>query len=297
MRNDVKKIGIIGAGVGGLIAAKTFLEEGFDCEVIERKGSLGGVWESGYHSLRLQLPKESYEFLDWPMPASYPTFPSCDQIVSYLNAYARHFRVFKKIHFNRWVDKLERRPDGKGWVIRCHDTKSKEKFEKTFDFVVVCNGLYSTPHIPSLPDQDRYEGRIIHSSLFQDPESAKGTRVVVVGFGKSALDRAEEVAQLADEVTLVFRQAHWPVPRKFLGLLSNKYMISRFMSAMLPPYLHPGKWEKRLHRYGGWLVWGFWRLMELVLRTQFRLKSAGALPTSRMERDIFTRDFVASPNI
>ena len=53
MRSDVNNIGIIGAGVGGLIAAKTFLEEGLNCEVFEREGSLGGVWENGYHSLYL----------------------------------------------------------------------------------------------------------------------------------------------------------------------------------------------------------------------------------------------------
>ena len=297
MRTDIKKIGIIGAGVGGLITAKTFLEEGFDCEVYERKGSLGGVWDSGYHSLHLQLPRESYEFLDWPMPSSYPAFPSCDQIVSYLNSYARHFRVFKKIQFHCRVDKLERQKDGEGWIIRFYDTKSQETFERAYDFVVVCNGLYSTPRMPSFPNQDQFEGRIIHSSLFQDPEQAKATNVVVLGFGKSALDRAEEVAELASRVTLVFRQPHWPVPRKFFGVLDSKYMIGRFMSAFMPPYLHPGKWEKRLHAYGGWLVWGFWRLMERVLRIQFRLKSAGALPTNRLEQDIFTGDFVASPNI
>ncbi|MBT8103176.1 MAG: pentapeptide repeat-containing protein [Gammaproteobacteria bacterium] len=297
MRNDTKKIGIIGAGVGGLIAAKTFLEEGFDCEVLERKGSLGGVWESGYHSLHLQLPKESYEFLDWPMPASFPTFPSCDQIVSYLNAYARHFRVFKKIHFHSRVDKLEKRPGDHGWIARCHDTKRGEDFERSFDFVIVCNGLYSTPQIPRFPNQDRFKGRIVHSSQFQDPEILQDTNVVVVGFGKSALDRAEEFAPIAKRVTLVFRQAHWPVPRKFLGVLDSKYMISRFMSAFMPRYLHPGKWEKRLHDYGGGLIWAYWRFMEWILRAQFRLKSAGALPSSRLERDIFTGDFVASPNI
>ncbi|MDH3767409.1 MAG: pentapeptide repeat-containing protein [Gammaproteobacteria bacterium] len=297
MKSDVKKIGIIGAGVGGLIAAKTFLEEGFDCEILERKDSLGGVWANGYHSLRLQLPKESYEFLDWPMPVSFPTFPSCDQIVSYLNSYARHFRVFKKIQFNCRVDKLKRRADKNGWTLHCYDTNRNEEFEKTFDFVIVCNGLYSTPRIPSFPNQDQFKGRIVHSSMFLDPERAQGTNVVVVGFGKSALDRAEEFAQLADRVTLVFRRAHWPVPRKFLHLLDSKYMISRFISAFLPLYQHPGKWEQRLHKYGGWLVWGFWRMMELVLRMQYRLKSANALPTSRLERDLFTGDFVASPNI
>ncbi len=297
MRSDVEKIGIIGAGVGGLIAAKTFIEEGFDCEVLERKGSLGGVWETGYHSLRLQLPKESYEFLDWPMPASYPKYPSCDQIVSYLNSYARHFRVIKKIQFNCQVDKLERRPDENGWILRCHDTRRNEEYVKAYDFVIVCNGLYSSPRIPSFPDQDKFTGRIVHSSLFQDLELAQDSKVVVVGFGKSALDRAEDAAQRADQVTLVFRQAHWPVPQKFLGLLESKYMIGRFVSAFLPLYQHPGKWEQRLHKFGGWLVWGFWRVMEFVLRVQYRLKSAGALPTSRLERDLFTGDFIASPSI
>ncbi len=59
MTEHVKTIGIIGAGVSGLIAAKTFLEEDFDCEVFERNKSFGGVWENGYHLLHLQLPKES----------------------------------------------------------------------------------------------------------------------------------------------------------------------------------------------------------------------------------------------
>lgn len=297
MNSDIKKIGIIGAGVGGLIAAKTLIEEGFDCEVLERKGSLGGVWESGYHSLRLQLPRDSYEFLDWPMPASYPKFPSCDQIVSYLNSYARHFRVFKKIHFNCRVDKLERQADGEGWIAHCQDAKKDGVYQRTYDYVVVCNGLYSTPHVPEFPNQDEFKGRIVHSSRFQDPELAQHTNVVVVGFGKSALDRAEEVAQLADQTTLVFRRPHWPVPQKFFGALDSKYMMSRFASAFLPPYLHPGKWEKRLHSYGGFLVRGFWRLLEWMLRLQFRLKSSDTLPTSRLQRDLFTGDFVASENI
>ena len=297
MRNDVKKIGIIGAGVGGLIAAKTLIEEGFDCEVLERKGSLGGVWETGYHSLRLQLPKESYEFLDWPMPGSYPRFPTCDQIVSYLNSYARHFRVIKKIQFNCRVEKLERRSDGEGWTLRCHDTKRNNTIEKKYDFIIVCNGLYSSPRVPEFANQDKFKGRIVHSSKFQVQELGQESQVVVVGFGKSALDRAEDAAQQANQVTLVFRQPHWPVPQKFFGLLDSKYMISRFASAFLPLYQHPGRWERRLHRFGGWFVWLFWRLLEFVLRLQYRLKSAGALPKSRLERDLFTGDFVASPSI
>lgn len=296
MSSHVKTIGIIGAGVSGLIAAKTFLEEGFDCEVFESKNSLGGVWENGYHSLHLQLPKESYEFLDWAMPQSYPEYPSCDQILSYLNSYARHFRIFEKIHFNCSVNKLERCPDVQGWRLSYYDKSSNTEQRREFDFLVVCNGLYSTPRMPSYPYQDQFKGRILHSSFFQDPELAKDSKVVVIGFGKSALDTAENAAQLTGQVTLVFRKAHWPLPRKFGGVLRSKVISSRFMSALLPLYQHPGRWERRLHTYGAWLVWGFWRFMEFLLRAQFRLKACGTLPPSRIEKDLFTGDFIASPD-
>ncbi|MGI9325758.1 MAG: pentapeptide repeat-containing protein [Pseudomonadales bacterium] len=297
MNSKVRKIGIIGAGVSGLIAAKTFLEEGFDCEVFERKGSLGGVWENGYHTLHLQLPKDSYEFLDWPMPASYPTYPSCDQIVSYLNSYARHFRVLRKIRFYCDVRDLQQLEDKAGWQLRYYDQRAKEEYEAEFDLVVVCNGLYSTPHLPEFPNQDGFRGRILHTSQFREQELDDSAKVVIVGFGKSALDRAEDVARCDAEVTLTFRSAHWPVPRKFLGLIENKFMISRFVSAFLPLYQQPSSLAKRLHRYGGWLIWVFWRCLEWIVRTQFRLGSAGVLPHSRLERDLFTGDFVASPDI
>jgi dimethylaniline monooxygenase (N-oxide forming) len=297
MTEHVKTIGIIGAGVSGLIAAKTFLEEGFDCEVFERNKSLGGVWENGYHLLHLQLPKESYEFLDWPMPSSYPRYPSCDQILAYLNSYARHFRIFSRIRFNCCVEKLEPRTEGHGWQLNYLDKSDNTENSKEFDFIVVCNGLYSTPLVPSYPNQDQFEGRVLHSSLFRDPELAEGRRVVVVGFGKSALDTAENTAQLSDEVTLVFRQAHWPLPRKILGIFDVKYISSRFISAMLPLYQHPGKWERHLHRYAGSLVWLFWRTMEIILRLQFRLKRCGVLPLARIEPDMFTGDFIASPKL
>ena len=297
MRNEVRSIGIVGAGVSGLIAAKTFLEEGFDCEVFERNGSLGGVWEAGYHSLRLQLPKESYEFLDWPMPGSYPRYPSCDQIVSYLNSYARHFRVYKKIHFNCSVTALQPHDGDDGWTLTYADKHEDTEVQREFDQIVVCNGLYSRPHLPVFPNQQDFAGRAMHSSEFKDFQFNRDTRVVVVGFGKSALDRAEEAAQQTSDVTLLFRQAHWPVPQEFLGVLPSKYMISRALTALLPLYLRPSTFESKLHKYAPWLVSIFWRAIEWVLRLQFRLRLGGVLPKGSVERDLFTGDFIASPNI
>ncbi len=39
---NVKKVGIIGAGVAGLSTAKLLIEQGLECVVFERSDTLGG---------------------------------------------------------------------------------------------------------------------------------------------------------------------------------------------------------------------------------------------------------------
>ena len=47
-----KTVCIIGAGVAGLAAAKTFAARGHGVTILERSGDLGGVWEIGRASCR-----------------------------------------------------------------------------------------------------------------------------------------------------------------------------------------------------------------------------------------------------
>lgn len=42
---EIKQICVIGAGISGLVTAKTFIEEGYDVTVFEKQKGLGGVWE------------------------------------------------------------------------------------------------------------------------------------------------------------------------------------------------------------------------------------------------------------
>ena len=55
--NKIKTIGIIGAGVSGIGAARLLQQAGFECELIERGEKVGGIWVDGYHSFGLQTPK------------------------------------------------------------------------------------------------------------------------------------------------------------------------------------------------------------------------------------------------
>ena len=74
----VRNICIIGSGLAGLSTAKTLRQFGFTVTVFEKESDIGGVWSASrrYPGLTTQNPRETYAFSDFPMPTSYPEWPS-----------------------------------------------------------------------------------------------------------------------------------------------------------------------------------------------------------------------------
>jgi len=271
---NVKNVAIIGAGVAGLSTAKALIAEGLDCKVFERGTRLGGVWADGYSNFGVQVQRELYEFPDWPLPEDTADFTPGPVIQKYLEGYARHFGVWPHIHFKTQVTKIqERGGDKPGWVIRVSDNGAQS--DQEFDLVVVCIGLYSnTPNIPGFPGQDDFTGEVLHNSEFKSRDQLKGKKVAVVGFGKSATDAALEAAAVAKETTIIFREAHWPLPAKIANVLPFKWvMLNRFTSALIPMYYRPSSVDRVVHTLGKPLVWVWWRLVELLLIVQCQMWS------------------------
>ncbi|MCF2145573.1 NAD(P)/FAD-dependent oxidoreductase [Desmonostoc muscorum LEGE 12446] len=287
---EIKQICVIGAGISGLVTAKTFIEEGYEVTVFEKQKGLGGVWEKSrtYPGLTPQNTGDTYSFSDYPMPASYPDWPTAEQMRNYLNSYATNFGVIEKIRFQTEVTNVSRKTGERpGWVVTINVEGETKEQKHEFDFVVACNGTFSAPKLPYLPGKEKFlaSGRkILHSTEFNDVSIIEGKRVVVVGFGKSACDIATLAANTAKECTLVFRQPLWKVPRFFLGLVNLKYiLLTRFAEAWFP-YRQMGRLERVLHTLGKPLVWAFWRTNEMLLRLQFGLDSCGMLPEQPMNK-------------
>jgi dimethylaniline monooxygenase (N-oxide forming) len=288
----IKTIGIIGAGVAGIGAARLLSQAGFECEVFEKGDQVGGVWTAGYHTFGLQTPKSLYEVPDYPMPDSYPRVPSGAELQAYFENYAKDYKVFEKIRFNTDITRLDQDKNG-NWNVHYIDQKSGESANKQFDFVVVASGIYFDPYIPEFPGQDTFKGKIMHSSEYRTPSSVTGQKVVVVGFGKSALDVAGDVAKFAKQTSLVYRKAHWPIPMDVLGFLDvRRIYLTRLASAFLPLYQRPDKWVKTLHERFPSLVSGFWRLTECIIKFQYPLKECDALSDEPIEIDVFNLDFL-----
>lgn len=96
----VRRVAIIGAGVAGLATARVLVQRGLDCTIFERATVLGGVWMDGYSNFGVQVPRELYEFPDWPLPEGTPDFTPGPIIQKYLEDYADHFGVTPCIRFN-----------------------------------------------------------------------------------------------------------------------------------------------------------------------------------------------------
>lgn len=102
-----QRVGIIGAGISGLLACKYALSKGFCSVVFEARSSIGGVWTKTIQVTKLQTPKPIYQFSDFPWPPSVvQDFPDQHQVLDYLQSYAVHFDLHRHIRFNSKVVSL-----------------------------------------------------------------------------------------------------------------------------------------------------------------------------------------------
>jgi dimethylaniline monooxygenase (N-oxide forming) len=262
----MKRACVIGAGLAGLAAAKVLKQDGFEIMVFEKEGELGGVWAASrtYPGLRANNSRDSYAFSDFPYPDTADEFPTAEQIRAYANAYAGRFALRPLIRLSTEVVSVRRVANDRFEVLVRPGVGNRIVCE--FDFVVVCNGVFSEPQTPHLDGQELFHGSIVHSSQLTDPRIAVGKRVVVVGVGKSALDCAAWAAQHARTCTLVFRSPHWMAPRYlFRRIRIDRVIFTRVFELFLR-YHRMGGLESFLHgpMRGFVLLW--WQAWSRVLR-------------------------------
>ena len=281
---------VIGAGVSGLATAKVFLSQGHAVTVFEPMETLGGVWAPArrYPGVRLQTKRESYSFSDFPMPPHYPEFPTGQQVYEYLCAYAKNFRIDQAIRLRTEVQRIVPRADhAPGWRVHVRNPDTGSEAFDDFDFVVICNGTFSQPDVPQFAGRAEFEangGVVLHSSQLRDLDQVAGRSVVVVGFGKSALDIAEASVARARSSAIIARHVPWKVPHRLFGRANIKHFIlSRFTEIWFP---HPdmGAGRRLLHTWLRPLVDVYWRISEFVISRHVGLNSPELRPDIPLRR-------------
>jgi len=270
----VKSVGVIGAGVSGLQMARALLAHGYQVTVFDKALKVGGLWRENYHSYGVQVPKQLFQFPDFPMETvKWGEYATGAQTQAYIESYAQHFNLMPHIRFNTPVEGLMPRSDGqKGYTF-----KLGEHGHENFDFAVVATGMYS--QVPNMPEWTKtkgdFQGQVFHSSKYIDQATASGKSVLVIGAAKSSIDVTLSASQVSKEPpTMLFREAHWCTPRWIAGIIPFQYVfLSRLGQALVTWY--KGAWPAGapcIHSCLMWILfpimWVAFRIVELLFACQ-----------------------------
>ncbi|KAM9685475.1 LOW QUALITY PROTEIN: flavin-containing monooxygenase 5-like [Trichechus inunguis] len=213
-----KRIAVIGAGVSGLGAIKSCLEEGLEPTCFEGSSDIGGLWryeektDSGrpsiYKSVICNTSKEMTAYSDFPFPDHYPNYVHNSRILEYLRMYTKHFNLMKYIQFLSKIRGVRKRPDFSStgqWDVVV-EAEGKQK-SYVFDGIMVCTGFYADPFLPlhNFPGIKKFKGQYMQSWEYKIPEKFQGKRIIVIGIRNSAADLAIELSHVAAQVFLSTR--------------------------------------------------------------------------------------------
>jgi NADPH-dependent 2,4-dienoyl-CoA reductase/sulfur reductase-like enzyme len=198
---------VIGAGPAGLACAATLRAAGGSVIVLEKADRVGSSWRHHYDCLHLHTHRRQSGLPGLPMPNHYPRYPSRDQLIAYLEAYAAHHQIEPR--FGTCVLRVEKRGN---WVIET-DTATL-----TAANVIFATGIAGWPLRPAWPGMQSFSGRLLHSWEYANPKPFSGCRILVVGFGNSGGEIAMDLSDAGNDVSLSARGPVNIVPRDLFGI-------------------------------------------------------------------------------
>jgi cation diffusion facilitator CzcD-associated flavoprotein CzcO len=203
------RVGVVGAGPAGLVAAKYLLEAGFDVTVFEAEEDLGGQWnttspESGvWPGMRTNTSRAMTAFSDFPVPSEHELHPFAEQIHAYLCAYADTYDVTRRVQLGRRVQSVKR-----GWSID----------GEPFEAVVVASGRFHAPRLPR--SLGAFTGELLHAYDYPGAGEFHEGRVLVYGNGVSGHEIASDIA-LVNQVVSAYRKPRYVLQKVSAGVSSD----------------------------------------------------------------------------
>jgi putative flavoprotein involved in K+ transport len=214
---------VVGAGPTGLAAGAALRMAGIEALLIDEASAVGAAWRGRYDRLRLNTSRHLSRLPGYPFSRSDDRWPSRDQVVEYLERFARHHGLEPALGVE--VLRVDRE-DGP-WSVRT------SRGDVAAEFVIVATGHARESVVPAWPGRDSFPGQIAHSSGYRNATPLRGQDVLVVGAGDSAADIAVDLAEGgAGAVWLSVRTPTHVIPRSTLGVPTD---VTASMIRRLPP--------------------------------------------------------------
>lgn len=186
---------VIGAGFGGMLLWHKLRRAGFaDVRFCEKGGDVGGTWYwNRYPGIACDV--ESYSYL--PLLEEMGYFPSMKfasgfEIFEYCQLVATRTGFYDRCLFHTTVGNTTWDEDAGRWIV---ETDRGDRMRARF--VVLANGILTTPRLARIPGMETFEGASFHTSRWNYDVALEGRRIGIIGTGATAVQVVPELAKVA----------------------------------------------------------------------------------------------------
>src|SRR4051794_17743715 len=200
-------VAVIGGGQAGLAIGHFLARAGRRFVILEAGESVATAWRDRWDSLVLFTSRRYDGLPGLPFPGDPGGYPGRDEVVAYLEQYARTFDL--PVRFRSQVRSLEAAHDG--FVLELADGRRVGANQ-----VVVATGPFHVPSIPALSDELDPALFQAHSAAYRSPSGVPDGTVLVVGGGNTGFQIAKELSA-THSVHLAVGSRQTPLPQRLLG--------------------------------------------------------------------------------
>ena len=198
---------IIGAGPAGLAVAGRMKQNNVPFRILEQSQNIANSWHQHYDRLHLHTIKSLSHLPGMKFPSDYPTYVPRKKLIEYYQGYTKHFNIEPDLDME--VISVKRNEDV--WHVK---TNKESLIAKS---VIFATGINRKPFCPNWPGKEKFEGTILHSSKYKNPNPFNAKKVLVIGMGNTGAEIAFDLSENNVETYLSVRSPVNIVPRDING--------------------------------------------------------------------------------
>jgi putative flavoprotein involved in K+ transport len=199
------KVVVVGAGQAGLAIGYFLKRQGREVLLVEA-GSIASAWRARWESLTLFTPRRYSSLPGLSFPGDPDGYPTRDEVVAYLEAYAARFDL--PIEEHSLVRSLDAEDERFGLDV--------DGTTVLADQVVVATGPFQSPFIPEVAERLSRDVFQTHAMGYRKPSDVPDGTVLVVGGGNTGFQIAKELSP-THGVALAVGSRQTPLPQRLLG--------------------------------------------------------------------------------
>jgi putative flavoprotein involved in K+ transport len=193
---------VVGGGQAGLSIAARLGQLGVETLIVDRLPRIGDNWRQRYHALTLHNQVQVNHLPYMPFPPTWPTYIPKDKLAGWFASYVESLELNYWVGFEFEGGQYDERAGHWTVTLRGADGARREMHPR---HVVMATGVSGIPNIPDIASLRDFQGKVLHSSQYDDGEAWQGKKALVIGTGNSGHDIAQDLHSSGAEVTLVQR--------------------------------------------------------------------------------------------